>query len=88
MQKHVGLQNIVCDHCHYVEPVLEITPDLVGMRCPVCDEEMLSIADYKAWRRLMFWRRVQVALAWLFCDHRNFSVHTIDGSIVWRQVDE
>ncbi|RWB95627.1 MAG: hypothetical protein EOQ56_28170 [Mesorhizobium sp.] len=87
MQKHAALPRLMCDHCHYHEPVLEITPDLVGMRCPVCEEEMLSIADYKAWRRLMFWRRIQVALAWLFCDHRNFSVNTVDGSIEWKKVD-
>ncbi|MER9176237.1 hypothetical protein NKH72_21915 [Mesorhizobium sp. M0955] len=87
MQKHVALLKIMCDHCHYEQTVDDITPAIIGVRCGVCEEEMLTIADYKAWRRLKFWHRIQVALAWLFLDHRNFSVNVVDGSIVWK-VDE
>jgi hypothetical protein len=71
----------MCDACHHEIDIPVITKAHIGLPCPVCESCMITAADYRGWRRLMFWRAVHNALRWLFRGDERYSVSIIEGRI-------
>lgn len=81
MQKQPVKPSVQCDACHHEVEMTVIEKQHVGMPCPVCETEMISAADYSAWRRFMRWRRIDAFLRGLFGTTKLYSVSVADGRI-------
>lgn len=58
---HIDKDNVgrlCCDNprCKHILPIaMAWGPELIGFRCPKCNSDMLTVADYNATERIFYW---------------------------------